>query len=96
MFVSFFAAVAVVLFAHHLYVFCLRKRLNRRKGGTDVFGEHYVKALHEVVFDDVFISAEARRCREISGISQAQARRAGGGASPCATKALPNRRGKFR
>jgi hypothetical protein len=76
LFVSFFAAVTIVLIAHHLYAFFLRKQLNRRTGGTDMFGEHYEKALHDVVFDNVFISAEAKRRRELSGISNRLASRA--------------------
>ena len=69
LFVSFFAAVTIVLIAHHLFVFFLRKHQNRRTSGADMFGEHYEKAIYDVVFDSVFISAEAKRRRELSGIS---------------------------
>ena len=91
LFVSFFAAVTIVLIAHHLYAFFLRKHLNRRAGATDMFGEHYEKALHDVVFDNVFISAEAKRRRELSGISVKLSSRSEyrGDASPYVPKVLP-------
>jgi hypothetical protein len=70
LFVSFFSAVIIVLTLYHLYAFFLRRHPNRRKYDTDLFGEHYEKALHDIVFDNVFISAEARHSNELTVIPQ--------------------------
>ncbi len=59
--VTFFAVLAAILIAHYSGMASSRKNGRHGSGHGDSFGGCFEKAVHEVVFDSVSISAAAKR-----------------------------------
>jgi hypothetical protein len=58
---SLFAAVAIILITHYSSSVFSKKNAQQSSGRADSFGDYFEKAAHEVAFDSVFISVDARR-----------------------------------
>lgn len=58
---SLLAAVAIVVIARCSGSVFSQKNVQKTSGRADSFGDYFEKAVHEVEFDSVFISVDARR-----------------------------------